>query len=221
MRKRVDDRGSVDGLDIRFLLGLPAFVDGSMKSWVHRDPSWLPVDTRQSDCQPPVPGSQPANGYSAAPLPWNPGGMRAAAPGEDHQHLLLCHGLSRNVISQTPVLSRYKKRDGCWGHSWADAIEPKSTSIQLSTVQSPDHSHCQILAAPHRRSHHKTNCQPFTSPPTATMSAGAKSTMSRDMEELTQGKEDISKQVQGHKANLSNPSRCPVVPSGSTARNRI
>lgn len=39
------------------------------------------------------------------------------------------------------------------------------------------------------------------------MSAGAKSTMSRDMEELTQGKEDISKQVQGHKANLSNPSK--------------
>lgn len=37
-------------------------------------------------------------------------------------------------------------------------------------------------------------------------SAGAKSTVSRDMEELTQGKEDISHSVQGHKANLSNPS---------------
>ncbi|KAI0025862.1 hypothetical protein F4780DRAFT_233312 [Xylariomycetidae sp. FL0641] len=36
-------------------------------------------------------------------------------------------------------------------------------------------------------------------------SAGAKSTMSRDMEELTTGKEEISKTVQGHKANLSNP----------------
>ncbi|KAK8054117.1 Conidiation protein 6-domain-containing protein [Apiospora saccharicola] len=36
-------------------------------------------------------------------------------------------------------------------------------------------------------------------------SAGAKSTMSRNMEELTQGKEDISHSVQGHKANLSNP----------------
>ncbi|KAK7755673.1 hypothetical protein SLS62_002284 [Diatrype stigma] len=36
-------------------------------------------------------------------------------------------------------------------------------------------------------------------------SAGAKSTMSRDMEELTTGKEQISKSVQGHKANLSNP----------------
>ncbi|KAI1284772.1 hypothetical protein F5Y07DRAFT_347660 [Xylaria sp. FL0933] len=36
-------------------------------------------------------------------------------------------------------------------------------------------------------------------------SAGAKSVISRDMEEITQGKEDISKKVQGHKANLSNP----------------
>ncbi|KAI9901115.1 hypothetical protein N3K66_002932 [Trichothecium roseum] len=36
-------------------------------------------------------------------------------------------------------------------------------------------------------------------------SAGAKSTMSRDMQELTQGKEDVSNQIQGHKANLSNP----------------
>ncbi|GAW26806.1 putative conidiation protein con-6 [Rosellinia necatrix] len=36
-------------------------------------------------------------------------------------------------------------------------------------------------------------------------SAGAKSTISRDMQELTQGKEDISHQVRGHKANLSNP----------------
>ena len=38
-------------------------------------------------------------------------------------------------------------------------------------------------------------------------SAGAKSTMSRDIEELTQGKEQTSKTVQGHKANLSNPSK--------------
>ncbi|KAI0471686.1 hypothetical protein GGR56DRAFT_655143 [Xylariaceae sp. FL0804] len=36
-------------------------------------------------------------------------------------------------------------------------------------------------------------------------SAGAKSTMSRDMQELTQGKETISHSVAGHKANLSNP----------------
>ncbi|KAI0124969.1 hypothetical protein BJ170DRAFT_726680 [Xylariales sp. AK1849] len=36
-------------------------------------------------------------------------------------------------------------------------------------------------------------------------SAGAKSTISRDMEELTQGKETISNSVSGHKANLSNP----------------
>ncbi|KAI1335264.1 hypothetical protein F5Y15DRAFT_420106 [Xylariaceae sp. FL0016] len=36
-------------------------------------------------------------------------------------------------------------------------------------------------------------------------SAGAKSTMSRDMQELTQGKEQVSHSVQGHKANLSNP----------------
>ncbi|KAI1753613.1 hypothetical protein F4782DRAFT_497014 [Xylaria castorea] len=36
-------------------------------------------------------------------------------------------------------------------------------------------------------------------------SAGAKSTVSRDMQELTQGREDISHKVQGHKANLSNP----------------
>ncbi|KAI1852692.1 hypothetical protein JX265_003181 [Neoarthrinium moseri] len=42
--------------------------------------------------------------------------------------------------------------------------------------------------------------------PTITMdSAGAKSTLSRDMEELTQGKETISHSVAGHKANLSNP----------------
>lgn len=40
-------------------------------------------------------------------------------------------------------------------------------------------------------------------------SAGAKSTMSRDIEELTTGKEQISKSVQGHKANLSNPSKQP------------
>ncbi|CAJ2507208.1 Uu.00g083940.m01.CDS01 [Anthostomella pinea] len=36
-------------------------------------------------------------------------------------------------------------------------------------------------------------------------SAGAKSTMSCDMQELTEGKETISHSVQGHKANLSNP----------------
>ena len=38
-------------------------------------------------------------------------------------------------------------------------------------------------------------------------SAGAKSTVSRDIEELTQGKEQTSKTVQGHKANLANPSK--------------
>ncbi|KAK3326099.1 hypothetical protein B0H66DRAFT_600236 [Apodospora peruviana] len=37
------------------------------------------------------------------------------------------------------------------------------------------------------------------------MSAGAKSAMSNDMQELAQGKEDISNQIKGHKANLSNP----------------
>lgn len=37
-------------------------------------------------------------------------------------------------------------------------------------------------------------------------SAGAKSTMSRDMQELTTGKETISNSVKGHKANLANPS---------------
>ncbi|KAI0835299.1 hypothetical protein F5Y06DRAFT_306266 [Hypoxylon sp. FL0890] len=36
-------------------------------------------------------------------------------------------------------------------------------------------------------------------------SAGAKSTMSRDMQELTMGKETISNTVKGHKANLANP----------------
>jgi len=36
-------------------------------------------------------------------------------------------------------------------------------------------------------------------------SAGAKSVISNDMQELTQGKEDISHSIQGHKANLSNP----------------
>ncbi|TPX09923.1 uncharacterized protein E0L32_008945 [Thyridium curvatum] len=36
-------------------------------------------------------------------------------------------------------------------------------------------------------------------------SAGAKSVMSNDMQELTQGKEHISNVISGHKANLSNP----------------
>ncbi|KAI1360283.1 hypothetical protein F5Y08DRAFT_317757 [Xylaria arbuscula] len=36
-------------------------------------------------------------------------------------------------------------------------------------------------------------------------SAGARSKMSQDMQDLTRGREDISKTVQGHKANLSNP----------------
>ncbi|KAI1405732.1 hypothetical protein F4819DRAFT_377409 [Hypoxylon fuscum] len=36
-------------------------------------------------------------------------------------------------------------------------------------------------------------------------SAGAKSTMSRDMEELNQGREATSNAVRGHKANLANP----------------
>ncbi|KAI1818100.1 hypothetical protein GGS20DRAFT_529758 [Poronia punctata] len=36
-------------------------------------------------------------------------------------------------------------------------------------------------------------------------SAGAKSAVSRDMQELSQGREQISREVQGHKANLSNP----------------
>lgn len=37
-------------------------------------------------------------------------------------------------------------------------------------------------------------------------SAGAKSVMSNDMKELTEGKEDTSNTIRGHKANLSNPS---------------
>lgn len=41
-------------------------------------------------------------------------------------------------------------------------------------------------------------------------SAGSKSVISNDMQELGQGKEDISHQIQGHKANLSNPSK-PLV----------
>jgi len=36
-------------------------------------------------------------------------------------------------------------------------------------------------------------------------SAGAKSAMSEGMKDLNRGEEDISHQVQGHKANLSNP----------------
>ncbi|KAK3941012.1 hypothetical protein QBC46DRAFT_312477 [Diplogelasinospora grovesii] len=36
-------------------------------------------------------------------------------------------------------------------------------------------------------------------------SAGAKSVMSNDMKELTEGKEEISNEIRGHKANLSNP----------------
>ncbi|KAI1768067.1 hypothetical protein GGR53DRAFT_34359 [Hypoxylon sp. FL1150] len=36
-------------------------------------------------------------------------------------------------------------------------------------------------------------------------SAGAKSTMSRDMQELTTGRENVSNTVKGHKANIANP----------------
>ncbi|KAL6860714.1 hypothetical protein ACO1O0_004748 [Amphichorda felina] len=36
-------------------------------------------------------------------------------------------------------------------------------------------------------------------------SAGNKSVISNDMQELNQGQEDVSKTIQGHKANLSNP----------------
>lgn len=38
-------------------------------------------------------------------------------------------------------------------------------------------------------------------------SAGNKSVISNDMQELNQGQEDVSKTIQGHKANLSNPSK--------------
>ena len=43
-------------------------------------------------------------------------------------------------------------------------------------------------------------------------SAGSKSVMSDDMQELSQGKENISNTIQGHKANLSNPSTS-IVPN--------
>ncbi|KAI0143750.1 hypothetical protein GGR57DRAFT_483311 [Xylariaceae sp. FL1272] len=36
-------------------------------------------------------------------------------------------------------------------------------------------------------------------------SSGAKSVLSEDMQELNQGREQVSNAVQGHKANLSNP----------------
>lgn len=39
--------------------------------------------------------------------------------------------------------------------------------------------------------------------------AGAKSVISEDMQELNQGQEQISNSIQGHKANLSNPSTFP------------
>jgi len=39
-------------------------------------------------------------------------------------------------------------------------------------------------------------------------SAGAKSVVSNDMKELTEGKEQTSNTIKGHKANLSNPSTC-------------
>lgn len=38
-------------------------------------------------------------------------------------------------------------------------------------------------------------------------SAGNKSVISDDMQELRQGQEDISNAISGHKANLSNPSK--------------
>jgi hypothetical protein len=42
-------------------------------------------------------------------------------------------------------------------------------------------------------------------------SAGAKSVMSNDMKELTEGKEEITNVIRGHKANLSNPSMLAVL----------
>ncbi|KAH7376926.1 hypothetical protein B0T11DRAFT_324781 [Plectosphaerella cucumerina] len=36
-------------------------------------------------------------------------------------------------------------------------------------------------------------------------SQGAKSVISEDMQNLTHGKEDLSNQIRGHKANISNP----------------
>ncbi|KAK4185467.1 hypothetical protein QBC35DRAFT_16037 [Podospora australis] len=36
-------------------------------------------------------------------------------------------------------------------------------------------------------------------------SAGAKSVMSNDMQELSEGKENITNVIRGHEANLSNP----------------
>lgn len=44
-------------------------------------------------------------------------------------------------------------------------------------------------------------------------SQGAKSVMSNDMKELTEGKEQISSTIRGHKANLSNPSSCILAQS--------
>ena len=45
------------------------------------------------------------------------------------------------------------------------------------------------------------------------MSDGAaKSVLSEDMQELNQGQENISNSIQGHKANLSNPSTSPLSP---------
>lgn len=41
-------------------------------------------------------------------------------------------------------------------------------------------------------------------------SAGNRSVMSNDMQELRSGKEEISHKIQGHKANLSNPSMSPL-----------
>jgi hypothetical protein len=38
-------------------------------------------------------------------------------------------------------------------------------------------------------------------------SAGAKSAMSNDMKELREGKEEITNEIRGHLANLSNPSQ--------------
>lgn len=43
-------------------------------------------------------------------------------------------------------------------------------------------------------------------------SAGDRSVISNDMQELREGKEEISHKIQGHKANLSNPSKTPLNP---------
>lgn len=79
------------------------------------------------------------------------------------------------------------------------AVTLQSRHLHLPTQLNQQARTPHLFRQLHKNTRNNTNIHTMDS-------AGAKSTLSRDMEELTQGKEEISHSVQGHKANLANPS---------------